>query len=191
MWKWKSKDIRNSTAFLHRLCSFLFKYQRVGERSLRGKTEGVRYFLLGEEVPSESPHHSSPIPKGWPQDDRGSLFTRSCIEITKGNGYKLHNKRFHLNIRNKCFTLRKIHQWNNLPKVTVQYLSLEVFNMQLDRVLDNLIYAPPPVKDWTRRSSKVPSSLGCSMILFLYYDSILVEDLWYGNQVLLIKKHLA
>lgn len=32
----------------------------------------------------------------------GSLFTRSHMEKTWGNRYKLHEERFHLDIRKKC-----------------------------------------------------------------------------------------
>ncbi|KAK4829313.1 hypothetical protein QYF61_003189, partial [Mycteria americana] len=41
--------------------------------------------------------------KGGYKKDRGSLFTRSHTERPRGNGYKLHQERFHLDIRNKFF----------------------------------------------------------------------------------------
>ncbi|KFQ49940.1 hypothetical protein N334_14201, partial [Pelecanus crispus] len=43
------------------------------------------------------------------------------------NRYKLHQERFHLDIRKKFFTLRTIIHWNNLPRDVVEFPSLEVF----------------------------------------------------------------
>lgn len=40
------------------------------------------------------------------KEDEGSLFTRSHMEKTRCNGYKLHQNRFRLNIRKTFFTLR-------------------------------------------------------------------------------------
>ncbi|XP_074677350.1 uncharacterized protein LOC141922118 isoform X2 [Strix aluco] len=37
--------------------------------------------------------------KGGSKEERGSLFTRSPVEQTRGHGYKLHQERFHLNVR--------------------------------------------------------------------------------------------
>ncbi|GAB0181377.1 hypothetical protein GRJ2_000603000 [Grus japonensis] len=67
--------------------------------------------------------------KGGYKEDRGSLITRSHMEKTKGNGYKLHQERFHLDIRNNIFTVRTINHWNNLPRDVVESPSLEVFKM--------------------------------------------------------------
>ncbi|GAB0184611.1 hypothetical protein GRJ2_000926400 [Grus japonensis] len=73
------------------------------------------------------------------KENRRSLFTRSHMERTRGNGYKLHQERFHLDINPKFFTVGAINHWNNLPRDVVESPSLEVFEMQLDRMLDNLI----------------------------------------------------
>ncbi|KAK4806910.1 hypothetical protein QYF61_012631 [Mycteria americana] len=72
--------------------------------------------------------------KGDLKEDRGSLFTRSHMEKTRGNGYQLHRERVHLDIRRKCFTVRTIIQWNNLPRDVVESPSLEVSKMRLDRL---------------------------------------------------------
>lgn len=39
---------------------------------------------------------------------------------------------------------------NNLLRDMVEALSLHVFKMVLDRMLDNLIWAPSATEDWTR-----------------------------------------
>jgi len=57
----------------------------------------------------------------------------------KGQRCKLHWERFHLDMRKKLFTVRTIAHWNNLPRDVVESPSLEIFKMQLDGVLDNLV----------------------------------------------------
>jgi len=51
------------------------------------------------------------------------------MEQTRGNKYKLHWERCHLNRRKKFFMVRTIHHWNNLPRDMVKSSSLEVFKM--------------------------------------------------------------
>lgn len=48
--------------------------------------------------------------------------------------------------------VRTVSHKNNPLRDVVEPPSLEVFKMQPDRVLDNLIQAPLPVKGWNRRS---------------------------------------
>ena len=67
--------------------------------------------------------------KGSYKEDRGLLFTRSHMEKTRGNWYKLHRKRFHLNIKKKLFTVRTINHWNNFPRDVVEFPLLEVLKM--------------------------------------------------------------
>lgn len=55
-----------------------------------------------------------------------ALFTRSHIENTWGNEYKLHWDRFHLSIGKKFFIVRTTIPWNNLPRDVVGSSSLEV-----------------------------------------------------------------
>lgn len=55
--------------------------------------------------------------KGGYREDGSSLFTRTHIEKTRGNGYKLHQKRFYLDVRKNFFTLRTIIHGTNSPGV--------------------------------------------------------------------------
>lgn len=55
------------------------------------------------------------------------------MEKTKGNGYKSLLGKFQLNTGVKCFTIRKISHWSNLPKEVVDSPKLGNFKIQLDK----------------------------------------------------------
>ena len=57
--------------------------------------------------------------RGSYKEDGDSLFTRSPMEKTRGNGYKLLLGRFRLDTRGKFFTVRTVNHWNNLPREVV------------------------------------------------------------------------
>jgi len=78
-------------------------------------------------------------PKGAYRKDGEGLFTRVCSDRTKGNGCKLKEGRFRLDIRKKFFTLRFVRHWNRLPREAVDASSLEMFKVRLDGALSNLV----------------------------------------------------
>jgi len=77
--------------------------------------------------------------KGACRKDGEGLFIRICSDRTRGNGCKLKEGRFRLDIREKFFTMRVVKHWNRLPREAVAASSLEVFKARLHGALSNLV----------------------------------------------------
>ena len=71
--------------------------------------------------------------------DREGLFTQVDNDRIRGNGLKLKEDRFRLDIRRKFFTARVVRQWHRLPRDVVDAPSLEEFKARLDGALANLM----------------------------------------------------
>ena len=77
--------------------------------------------------------------KGAYKQEGSQLFERVDSSRTRGDGFKLKEGRFRLDVRGKFFTLRVVRCWTRLPREAVGVLSLEVFKAVLDGVLGNLV----------------------------------------------------
>ena len=69
--------------------------------------------------------------KGAYKQEGERLFTMADSDRTRGNGFKLGQGKFGLDIRRMFFTQRLVTHWNRLPKEVVDAPSLEAGPLQL------------------------------------------------------------
>jgi len=77
--------------------------------------------------------------KGAYRKDGEDIFSRTCCDRTRNNGFKLGEGGFRLDIRKKFFMIRMVKHWHRLPREVVEAPSLETFKARLDGALSNLV----------------------------------------------------
>jgi len=77
--------------------------------------------------------------KGAYKRDGDKLLRRAYCDRKRGNGYKLREGTFRLDIRKKNFMVRMVKRWSRLRRKVVDAPSPGTFKVRLDGALSDLI----------------------------------------------------
>ena len=109
--------------------------------------------------------------KGVYKQEVEQLFMRVNSDRTRGNGFKLGQGRFRLEIGRKFFTQRLVTHWNRLSKEVVHTPSLKAFKARLDVALGSLVWWLATLQ--TARGLKLRDHC-CTFQLRPLYDSMIL-----------------
>ena len=108
--------------------------QRIDHLSYGNRLRELGLFSLEKGRLSERPDSGLSV-KGSYKKEEDTFFSKLCYDRTRGNGLKLKQGRFRLDMRKKIFTLSAMNPWNKLLREMVDASSLETFKDRLDRAL--------------------------------------------------------
>ncbi|GAB0175594.1 hypothetical protein GRJ2_000024600 [Grus japonensis] len=77
--------------------------------------------------------------KGSSEREGTDLLSLMTSDRTQGNGMKLHQGKFRLNIKKGFFTESMVGHWNRLPREVVMAPSLSEFKKRLDDALSHMV----------------------------------------------------
>ena len=98
--------------------------QRAGALPIQAQAERDGALQPGEEKAPRRPYSGLQYLKGAYRKAGEGFFIRAGSDRTRGNGFKLEEGKFRLDIRKKFFTVRVVRHWNRLPSEVVDAPSL-------------------------------------------------------------------
>jgi len=104
-------------------------------RSSTGTTDTIEQANLNQIYSFQRRKFTFTLPRGKRLDATGV----SMIDKAIGNGLKLHQGRFRLDIRKNFHTERVVRHWTRLPRAVVESPSLEGLKKPIDIALQDMV----------------------------------------------------